>query len=287
MSTLRQPAPIKEAMFLSNGSLSPVWAKWFENVRGLANSKLDQASDPTENNIVIFDANGDITDSGIDVSDVIEPTDVTGTTNEITVTDNGDGTITISLPDPLVIPGDTTISGDADVTGDTTLTGSLTAKDDLIFSDAGRIAWTKKTANGVTLGGGPPTSADTVADLQTAHDGNTYTATEIANNPGQYLIVDFTGVTAFNWVQILMRYEGASTHVLTISLEITPFDLSTWHTYNVVLDQPADQDFQNFSFFVPDCTPYINSGTVKVKISHDMNGTAGHTWILDVVALYQ
>ena len=150
-----------------------------------------------------------------------------------------------------------------------------------------RRGWIKTAANGVTLGGGPPTSADAVADLQTAHDGNTYTATEIANNPGQYLIVDFTSVTAFNWVNILTRYQGNSSHALTISLEITPFDLSAWHVYDTILDQSADASFENHSFFVPDCSAYLNSGVVKVKISHEMSGTAGHLLIFDVVALYQ
>jgi len=157
----------------------------------------------------------------------------------------------------------------------------------LSFNGLARVNWSKITANGVTLGGGPPTSADAVADLQTAHDGNVYTVTEIANNPGQYLIVDFANVDAFNWVQLLLRYSGSSTHALTIALEVSPFDLSTWHTYNMVLDQPADQDYQNYSFFVPDDSPYINSGVVKVKISHEISGIAGHTWPIDVVALYQ
>lgn len=150
-----------------------------------------------------------------------------------------------------------------------------------------RINWTKITANGVTLDDGPPTSADTVADLQTANDGNVYTANEIAANAGQNLVVDFIGVTAFNWVQILMRVKEQAGHGLTIQLEITPFNGSAWHTFDFVKDQSADQNFENHSFFVPDDSAYINSGVVKVRVVHEMAGNANDDWVIDAIALYQ
>jgi hypothetical protein len=155
------------------------------------------------------------------------------------------------------------------------------------FNGTARIDWTKITANGVTLGDGPPTSADSVSDLQTAHDGNTYAVSEIAGNAGQNLIVDFTGVTAFNWVQILGRVADQAGHCLTVQLEITPFNDSAWHTYHVMKDQNADQNFENYSFFVPDDSAYINSGAVKIRFIHEMNGNANDDWVYDVVALYR
>lgn len=156
-----------------------------------------------------------------------------------------------------------------------------------VFVQGGRIDWRKYTANGVTLGGGPPTSSNTVSDLQDAHDGNQYTVQEIANNPGQHLMVDFASVTAFNWVQILGIYAGGSNHALTVALEVAPFDGSVWHTYMMIEDQVANEDFNNYSFFVPDDTPYINGGVVDVKIGHEMNGTASQFWTFGVIALYQ
>jgi len=152
------------------------------------------------------------------------------------------------------------------------------------FTGTGRIDWTKKTANGVTLSGF--TSASTASDLQTAHDGNVYVATEVAATAGQNVVVDFTGVTAFNWVQILCRYAGSSAHVISIQLEITPFDGSAWHEYGVITDQPADYTMEEHSFFIPDDAPYINSGVVKVRFVHP-SGVNGHTLNIDVVALYQ
>ncbi|MHC4743359.1 MAG: hypothetical protein ACYS8Z_15695 [Planctomycetota bacterium] len=161
---------------------------------------------------------------------------------------------------------------------------------DMIIAQSDIIAletWEKITANGVTLGDGPPTSGDAVADLQTAHDSNTYTVNEIAGNAGQNLIVDFTSVTDFTWVQILGRVEEQAGHSLTVQLEITPFDDSAWHTYHTMKDQNANQNFENYSFFVADSSAYINSGTVKVRFIHEMGGNANDDWVFDVVALYQ
>jgi hypothetical protein len=157
---------------------------------------------------------------------------------------------------------------------------------DGVYEPIGPRSWKKITANGVTLGGGPPTSPDSVSDLQTPHDGNTYTVSEIASNPGQNLVVDFADVPRFSMVQILMRVNEQSGHSLTIQLEVSPFDGSAWHTYDTVVDQVADQNFENHDIFIPNSEAYINSGVVKVGIVHEMNGNAVDTWIIDTVGLY-
>lgn len=248
---------------------------------------------------------------------------IAGTFNQIAVADDSDGTITLSTPQDIHTGASPTFAGltistsgkinlrdvaigiysQADTFMDLFADGGIRIGDssagaptnrttfapDGSISQAGtaRIDWTKITANGVTLGDGPPTSTDSVSDLQTANDGNTYTVNEIAANAGQNLIVDFTGVTAFNWVQILGRYAGQGGHSLTIQLEITPFNDTAWHTFHTMIDQPANQNMQNFSFFVPDDSAYINSGTVKVRFIHEMAGNANDDWVFDVVALYQ
>ena len=153
-----------------------------------------------------------------------------------------------------------------------------------------RIDWTKITANGVTIRNAHGTSGDSVSDLQTAHDGNFYTLSEESGEtPSMDIEVDFTGVTAFNWVQILARYEQAVTsHGITIMLEITPFNGSAWHRYDYFSDQGADLTSESHSFFVPDDSAYINSGVVKVRFVHEMSGTSSnHDLVIDVCALYQ
>ena len=95
------PVPAYAPFNLPSGSLSPVWLKWFEDIRRIYNEKADD-SDYAEgivNNIVIFDENGAIKDSTQDIAYMLEPWDVLGTTDRITVTDNGDGTINITIPD--------------------------------------------------------------------------------------------------------------------------------------------------------------------------------------------
>ena len=155
------------------------------------------------------------------------------------------------------------------------------------FNGLSRIGWQKITANGVSLLDGPPTSVDSVTDLQTANDGNTYTVLEIAGNAGQNLVVDFTGVAAFNRVELLMRAQDQGNHSLTIQLEITPFDGTAWHTFDTVIDQPADQNMENHGFFVPTGVPYINSGVVKLRVIHEMAGNANDRWVIYEGSLYQ
>jgi len=108
---------------------------------------------------------------------------------------------------------DATSIGDGGVTNYTQLAGD----GGITQAGTARINWTKIAASGVTLGDGPPTSSDVVADLQTAHDNRFYVVDEDSSSAGQNLIVDFAGVTAFNWVQILGYYDGQATHHLDTS----------------------------------------------------------------------
>ena len=162
--------------------------------------------------------------------------------------------------------------------------------DDISFNGSARIKWTKIAANGVSIRNSHGTSSDGVSDLQTAFDGNTYTLSEESGEtPGMDIEVDFTGVTAFNWVRILGRYEqSVASHGITIMLEITPFNGSAWHRFDYMHDQGADLTNEGYSFFVPDDSAYINGGVVKVRFVHEMIGTSSnHDLVLDEVALYQ
>ena len=102
---------------------------------------------------------------------------IAGTALQITVTDDGDGSVTLSIPAPFRVP----------VTGDNYF--ALDADGDVSFHGTARIDWTKITANGITpgggLGGGDITGA--VANLQSPNDGNEVQVDEIAGNAGQNL----------------------------------------------------------------------------------------------------
>lgn len=152
------------------------------------------------------------------------------------------------------------------------------------FFGTARIDWRKKTATSITENEAG-TSAGGVAGLQTANDSNEYAVNEVSGQtPGIDIEVIFTGVTAFNWVQVLARYQGSASHGVTIQL----WDGSAWDTFGFIKDQPADQNFEEHSFFVPDDSAYINTGEVKVRLIHEMAATGNvHELFVDVCALYQ
>ena len=178
----------------------------------------------------------------------------------------------------LYVYGSTIIGGITNYT-------QIDADGDIVQHGTARINWNKWTANGAAVTGF--TTASAVADLQTANDGNLYTATEVAGG-GNYLIVDFASVTAFNWVKVLGYYDGNSVHNIQIEVEITPFDGSVWHTFDSIEHQSATTNtMQSHDFFIPSDTAYINSGVVKIRFLHSASTSAGHTLVLDEVALYQ
>lgn len=156
-----------------------------------------------------------------------------------------------------------------------------------------RINWTKKTADNITLDSG--TSSETVADLRVARDGNFYHIDETAASPGQRLTVEFTGVTAFNWVNIIGCYSGGLTHA--IAIQLYNFNTTSWDTFggaqNHVCDitTPNENILQDLSFIVPDDSDYIgtgdDAGDVRVRLNHTPMGNANHDSFWDVVALYQ
>lgn len=170
-------------------------------------------------------------------------------------------------------------------TGDSTNKTLVSSTGDITQVGTARIDWTKKAANGVTLTNF--TSASAVGDLQTANDGTTYTATEVAGGNNN-LVVDFTGVTAFNWVKLLAYYNGNAVHNIQVQIEITPFDGSAWHTFDSIENQGATTNtYQNHDFFIPSDTAYINSGVVKIRLLHSASTSAGHTLVIDECSLYQ
>lgn len=211
---------------------------------------------------------------------------VAGNTGPAFRTENG---TVIQLDQSLLTTDTGIVFGALAQIGTATNKLTVSASGDLAFAGTARIGWTKITANSVAIRNEHGTSGDGVSDLDTAHDINFYTLTEEGGEtPGMDMEVVFTGVTAFNWVQVLCRYEkGAATHGITIMLEATPFDDATWHRYHFCIDQGADLSNEDHSFFVPDDAAYINSGVVKVRFVHEMLGTGAHDLVINGCTLYQ
>ena len=177
------------------------------------------------------------------------------------------------------------VVGDTKLGDDNTNYASFGTDGTQTFTGTARIDWTKKTANGAAVTGF--TTASAVADLQTANDGNLYTASEVAGG-GNYLIVDFASVTAFNWVKVLGYYAGNSAHNIQIGIEITPFNGTAWHIFDSIEHQSATtKTMQNHDFFIPSDTAYINSGVVKIRFLHSSTTVNAHNLVLDEVSLQQ
>ena len=126
-------------------------------------------------------------------------------------------------------------------------------------------------------------------------DGSFYQVAETAGTPFT-CIIDFTSVTAFNWVNVVSSYAGSATHGVALQLwnwTGTP----AWNTFNNVPHQMLDVTtagiyiLGNRDFFVPDDTPYIgtggDAGKVRVRFAHSPAGVNGHDLYVDVVALYR
>jgi hypothetical protein len=155
----------------------------------------------------------------------------------------------------------------------------------MTFYGSARINWTKYTAGAVDVTGFTEVGQND-AWLQSHDDSTVFTATEVAGGNND-VVVNFTSVHAFNWVQILLRYQGSAAHFVFAQLEVAPFDGTTWHTYGMVRDQSVDQFNENLSFFVVDDDAYINSGVVKVRLLHSTTTVNNHLLVIDEVALYQ
>lgn len=171
--------------------------------------------------------------------------------------------------------------------GGTTNYAQISAAGEMSFAGTSRINWSKITADNVTLTAG--TSGETVSDLQTAFDGNTYDIDEAAATPGYHLEVEFVSVTAFNWVSIIASYKGSATHYAEVQLY--NFDTTAWDTFTSLDTHAALIQMENYSFFVPDDTNYIgtagDAGDVRVRFYHTPAGNASHDVSINVVALYQ
>lgn len=190
---------------------------------------------------------------------------------------------------------------DATNIGDGTNESQFASNGTVSFAGTARIGWTKITANNITKGNGTHSgttgdNAGYVADLQTAGDGNFYHIDEAAADPGWELTIEFTSVTAFNFVKILATYDGQSTHTAQISLY--NFNNTTWDCFDSFMNQgeaevstAGEYTLENHDFFVPDDSDYIgtagDAGDVRVRFRHTSGGNANDDLDIDVVALYQ
>ncbi|MCP3924921.1 MAG: hypothetical protein GY714_20270 [Desulfobacterales bacterium] len=114
MYSMTLKAPIKEAMFNESNTMSNVWVKYFDRLmasESFSGDDLEFGSltlgNLTTNRLIASDGDKAL----VSVGDL--KAWIAGNANQITVTDDGDGTITLSFPSNLIFPGTTTTTGDA------------------------------------------------------------------------------------------------------------------------------------------------------------------------------
>jgi len=195
---------------------------------------------------------------------------------------------------PITTSGAVNLQGVTKLGDGATNYSQFDADGDLTQTGTARIDWTKKTAASVTLTAGT-TPASVVADLQTEGDGLFYHIDEAAATPGIALMVEFTGITAFNWVNILAWYDGSATHALAVQLydwvSVAYKTFSAIQTGMGNVTTAGGYILDNIDFFVPSDANYIgtggDAGKVRVRLYHTLGGNSLHNLDIDVVALYQ
>ena len=101
-------APLQEPHYDEQGTLAEVWWAFYESLSRGISGLLPSATieDLTAERLVATDS----TKTLVSVSTLTAW--ISGTAYEVDVTDNGDGTITIGLPDDVIITNDLTVNGD-------------------------------------------------------------------------------------------------------------------------------------------------------------------------------
>ena len=111
-------APIKSPIADQKGITPKVWANWFRQVTSVLASGLFSSiivSDLTPNRIVSTDSDRKL----VSIEDLTAWLD--STANEVEVIDNGDGTVTLGLPDDVLITDTLTVNGNTCLKADSKL----------------------------------------------------------------------------------------------------------------------------------------------------------------------
>lgn len=157
-----------------------------------------------------------------------------------------------------------------------------------LVSFQGRINWKKIAADSIAVEGGS-VGAFTVADLQTANDGNILDFAEAAGSTNS-LIVDFVGVKAFNLLRCLASYEGSTSHAIHVMLY--NWQDAAWEGFACMQSYFTNSGALvcNHDSMIPNSHYYVgrgnDEGKVRVKFLHVGSPNNAHNWYFDEVALY-
>jgi len=142
----------------------------------------------------------------------------------------------------------------------------------IITMDAHMI---KPTSITVTVG----TSAEGVADLQTAYDGNVYNLSEAQPaTPGMNLEVEFTNILRINEVAVRGYYKGTAAHY--VEIQLYNYATTAWDSLTHMVDEDV---FSGHLKAPPNSDDYVSSGNAIVRFYHPSAGISSHDLYLDMV----
>ena len=76
-------------------------------------------------------------------------------------------------------------------------------------------------------------------------------------------------------------YQGSTSHVCVV--QIFNNDTTTWDTF-IRLNSKPEFDYRYLR--IDDAAPYISSGTVLIKFTHDTPATPNHDLFIDYLAIH-
>ena len=87
-------------------------------------------------------------------------------------------------------------------------------------------------------------------------DGTSLRIEELNTNPGFSALMNFTGITSFQGLNITERYEGNPAH--SVLLQLWNYSSQAWET---ILDVDEADELNNHTIYFPDATNFLNTTT--------------------------
>ena len=120
-----------------------------------------------------------------------------------------------------------------------------------------------------------------IGDVQAFNDGNAYVLTDGSGTaPAWYITFDFTGIVSFNQLDLNVNYTASSGHTIYIQLYN-----NTTLSWDNIGSYTGLGSYNQFQLGVISGAPYINAGTVSVRLYHSNQGNTSHQTSIDYIAL--
>jgi len=169
------------------------------------------------------------------------------------------------------------------------ITGSLNVTDwsnatrfnGTYYGDASNAIFSHTYLANETIVVGGTYDSGNLASIQTIEDDDSYNVSEDAGANPLTIEVNFTNVTTFDSVIMMVEYSGGLGH--KVQFEILRTDTGAWENY---IDLTDMTDFANVYIPVLDSQNHVDSHyNVSVRFYHSQSGIPTHAFAIDYIAL--